>query len=556
MKSFLVRFGIVLAVVVVVNLLSSFLFFRVDLTQEGRYTLSEATENLLANLDDDVHVNVYLTGNLPPGFKRLETSIRETLAEFQARAGQTLTYRFIDPTANPNEKQRTEFQTQLLQKGLTPTNLNFTAEGNQRTEQLIYPWAIVSYKGRELPVLLLRGNRSSSPEEQLNQSIENVEYELASAIRRLTIREKKVLGVTVSYTDVEPLRMSDLLATLQEFYDIKLIDLQASRDLVGLDGLIVPKPDRPFSEADKYKIDQFVVNGGKALFFVDGLRIDSIGREGTYAQPLNLNLNDLFFRWGIRLNNDIIKDLSCAFIPLNVGNMGDKPNVQLLPWRFFPLINNFGGAANHKSPIVRNLDAIYSRFTSTLDTVQAPGITKTPLLLSSQYTKILKAPALVSYNEARQQPDPRTYDSGVQLIACLLEGRFQSLYTNRILPGDPRAASFKAQGQPSKIVVCSDGDLLINDINYRTNTPYPLGYERFSKNTFANKDFVVNAVNYLLDDNGIIGARTRQVTLRPLDKIRLREERLSWQLLNLLGPVLLVGFVGVVWQFARRRKYA
>ncbi|GAB3914822.1 gliding motility-associated ABC transporter substrate-binding protein GldG [Larkinella knui] len=551
MKSFVFRFGLVLAVLVVVNLLSSFLFFRIDLTEEGRYTLSEATENLLTNLDDDVHVNVYLTGNLPPAFERLETSIRETLSEFQARSGKNLTYRFIDPTANPDAKKRAEQQTQLIQKGLAPTNLNFNREGNQRTEQLIFPWALVSYKGREQPVLLLRGNRSNSSEEQLNQSIENVEYELASAIRRLTIKEKKVLGVAVSYTNVEPLRLSDLLATLNEFYDIKLINLQDSRDLVGLDGLIVPKPDRAFSEADKYKIDQFVVNGGKALFFVDGLKIDSVGREGTFAQPLDLNLNDLFFRWGIRVNNDIIKDLSCAMIPLNVGDMGDKPNVQMLPWRFFPLINTFG-----KSPIVRNLDAIYTRFTSTLDTVQAAGIAKTPLLMTSQYTKILKAPALVSYNEARQQPDPRTYNNGVKMIACLLEGRFQSLYTNRILPGDPRAAAFKAQGQPTKIVVCSDGDLLINDINYRTNAPYPLGYERFSKNTFANKDFVVNAVNYLLDDNGIITARTKQVMLRPLDKIRLREDRLSWQLLNLLGPVVLVGLVGVIWQIARRRKYA
>jgi ABC-2 type transport system permease protein len=551
MKSFLFRFGVVLAVLVLVNLLSSFLFFRVDLTQDGRYTLSEATENLLANLDDDIHVNVYLTGKLPPGFKRLETSIRETLNELQARSGKTLTYRFIDPTANPDAKQRAEQQRQLIQKGLAPTSLNFTAEGNQRTEQLIFPWAIVSYKGREQPVLLLRGNRASSSEEQLNQSIENVEYELASAIRRLTIKEKKVLGVAVSYTNVEPLRLSDLLATLNEFYDIKLINLQESRDLVGLDGLIVPKPDRAFSEADKYKIDQFVVNGGKALFFVDGLKIDSVGREGTFAQPLNLNLNDLFFRWGIRVNNDIIKDLSCAMIPLNVGDMGDKPNVQMLPWRFFPLINTFGS-----SPIVRNLDAVYTRFTSTLDTVQAVGIAKTPLLMTSQYTKILKAPALVSYNEARQQPDPRTYNDGVKMIACLLEGRFQSLYANRILPGDPRAATFKAQGESTKIVVCSDGDLLINDINYRTNAPYPLGYERFSKNTFANKDFVVNAVNYLLDDNGIIAARTKQVTLRPLDKIRLREERLPWQLLNLLGPAVLVAFVGVIWQFVRRRKYA
>ncbi|WP_138990124.1 gliding motility-associated ABC transporter substrate-binding protein GldG [Larkinella sp. C7] len=551
MKSFLFRFGVVLAVLVLVNLLSSFLFFRVDLTEDGRYTLSEATENLLANLDDDVHINVYLTGKLPAGFKRLETSIRETLNEFQARAGQDLTFRFIDPTANPDAKQRAEQQTQLIQKGLAPTSLNFTAEGNQRTEQLIFPWAIVSYNGREQPVLLLHGNRSNSSEEQLNQSIENVEYELASAIRRLTIKEKKVLGVAVSYTNVEPLRLSDLLATLNAVYDIKLINLQESRDLVGLDGLIVPKPDRAFSEADKYKIDQFVVNGGKALFFVDGLKIDSVGREGTFAQPLDLNLNDLFFRWGVRVNNDIIKDLSCAMIPLNVGDMGDKPNVQMLPWRFFPLINTFG-----KSPIVRNLDAVYTRFTSTLDTVQAVGIARTPLLMTSQYTKILKAPALVSYNEARQQPDPRTYNNGVQMIACLLEGRFQSLYANRILPGDPRAAAFKAQGESTKIVVCSDGDLLINDINYRTNAPYPLGYERFSKNTFANKDFVVNAVNYLLDDNGIIAARTKQVTLRPLDKIRMKEERTSWQLLNLLGPAVLVVLVGVIWQFARRRKYA
>jgi len=550
MKRPLARLALILAVLIAVNLLSSFLFFRVDLTQEKRYTLSEATQNLLGGLDDDIHVNIYLTGDLPPGFKRLETSVRETLEEFGARADRNVTYRFIDPVANPNEKKRQELQTQLIQKGLTPTNL-VASESGQTTEKLIFPWAVVSYKGRDLPVLLLKGNRSASREEQLNQSTENVEYELASAIRRLTTVAKKTLGVAVTYTQVEPLRLSDLLATLQQYYDIKLIDLQASHDLIGLDGLIVAKPDRPFSEDDKYKIDQFVVNGGKALFFVDGLKIDSVGQEGTYAQPLDLNLNDLFFRWGVRVNDNIIKDLSCAYIPLNVGNLGDKPNIQLLPWRFFPLINSFG-----KSPIVRNLDAIYTRFASTLDTVQAVGIAKTPLLFTSQYTKLLKAPALVTYNEARQQPDPRTYNNGVQMVGCLLEGRFQSLYANRILPGDPRAATFKAQAQPGKVVVCSDGDILVNDVNYRTNTPYPLGYDRFSKNTFANKDFVVNAVNYLLDDNGIIAARGKQIALRPLDKIRLKEERTQWQLLNLLAPLVLVGIVGVAWQFARRKKYS
>ncbi|WP_128548009.1 gliding motility-associated ABC transporter substrate-binding protein GldG [Larkinella soli] len=551
MKSTFIRFGIILAVLVVVNLLSSFLFFRVDLTEEKRYTLSDATANLLSNLDDDVHVNVYLSGDLPPAFKRLEISIRETLDEFQDQAANDFTYRFIDPTGNPNEKERAALQTKLLDQGLTPTNLNYSGEGGGRTEKLIFPWAVLSYKGRDLPVLLLKGNRSASREEQLNQSIENVEFELASAIRRLTVQKKKVLGVTVTYTQVQPIRLSDLLATLQQYYDIKLIDLPASRDLVGLDGLLVAKPDRPFSEDDKYKIDQFVVNGGKALFFVDGLKIDSVGQEGTYAQPLDLNLADLFFRWGVRLNENIVKDLSSAFIPLNVGNLGDKPNIQLMPWRFFPLINNFG-----RNPIVRNLDAVYTRFTSTLDTVQAPGIVKTPLLMTSQYTKLLKAPALVTYNEARQQPDPRTYDGGVQLVACLLEGRFQSLYTNRILPGDPRAAGFKTQNLPGRVVICSDGDVLVNDVNYRTNTPYPLGYDRFSRTTFGNRDFVVNAVDDLLDDNGIISARARQVTLRPLDKIRMKEERTRWQLLNLLGPLALVAVVGIVWQIMRRRRFA
>ncbi len=551
LKSTFIRFGIILAVLVVVNLLSSFLFFRVDLTEEKRYTLSDATANLLSNLDDDVHVNVYLSGDLPPAFKRLEISIRETLDEFQDQAANDFTYRFIDPTGNPNEKERAALQTKLLDQGLTPTNLNYSGEGGGRTEKLIFPWAVLSYKGRDLPVLLLKGNRSASREEQLNQSIENVEFELASAIRRLTVQKKKVLGVTVTYTQVQPIRLSDLLATLQQYYDIKLIDLPASRDLVGLDGLLVAKPDRPFSEDDKYKIDQFVVNGGKALFFVDGLKIDSVGQEGTYAQPLDLNLADLFFRWGVRLNENIVKDLSSAFIPLNVGNLGDKPNIQLMPWRFFPLINNFG-----RNPIVRNLDAVYTRFTSTLDTVQAPGIVKTPLLMTSQYTKLLKAPALVTYNEARQQPDPRTYDGGVQLVACLLEGRFQSLYTNRILPGDPRAAGFKTQNLPGRVVICSDGDVLVNDVNYRTNTPYPLGYDRFSRTTFGNRDFVVNAVDDLLDDNGIISARARQVTLRPLDKIRMKEERTRWQLLNLLGPLALVAVVGIVWQIMRRRRFA
>lgn len=549
---------LVLAALIAVNVLSAFVFFRLDLTDEKRYTLSAATTALLADLPDDVHVDVYLTGDLPPGFKRLENAVRETLDEFDASAGKTITYRFVDPDALTDVDAKAKLIDRLQQRGLLPTNL-FATEGGKRTEKLIFPGAIVSYKGKESVVLLLKGNKAASPEEQLNQSYEGVEFQFASAIRKLTQVEgsRRRVGLLYGHTQVPPSRFADLLASVQQNYDLFFVDMTKPGPIANLDAVLVPKPDRPFSEDEIFKLDQFVVNGGRALFFVDGQRVDSVSNEGTYAQPLNLNLDDLFFRWGVRINRDVVKDLYCARIPLNVGNLGDKPNVQLVAWRFYPLLNNFGSS---KNPIVRNLDAVLSRFASTLDTVRATGgdgqpIRKTPLLLTSPYTQLLKTPALISYNEARQQPDPKTYTGGVRIVGCLLEGRFQSLFSNRVLPGDPRAAGFRPVGEPSRVLVCSDGDLVINDVDYKRNAPYPLGFDRYTRNTFANKDFALNAIDYLVDPNGVIAARTRTVALRPLDKIRVDAGRTGWQLLNVLGPLVLLGLVGVVWQVVRRRRY-
>lgn len=547
----LIRILIVVAALIGLNVLSAFLFVRLDLTAEKRYTLSPATVKLLAGLDDAVHVNVYLAGDLPPGFQRLENAVRETLDELQSVAGQSVTYRFIDPTAITVEKEKTALYERLTKLGLPPTTV-YASEGGKRTEKLIFPGAVVSYKGKETPVLLLKGNKAASPEEQLNQSYEGVEFQLASAIRKLTQPpgSRRKVGLLASNTHVPPSRFSDLLASIQENYDLFYVDLAKPGPITGVDALLVPKPDQPFSDDQVFKIDQFVVNGGRAMFFVDGQRVDSVNAEGNYAQPLNLNLDNLFFRWGVRVNRDLVKDLSCAAIPLNVGNLGDKPNIQLIPWRFYPILNNYG-----RSPITRNLDALYARFVSTLDTVRADGILKTPLLMTSPYTKILKTPVLVGYNEARQQPDPRTYDGGVRLVGCLLEGPFQSLYAGRILPGDPRAPGFKASGQPSRVLICADGDLLVNDVDYRRNVPYPLGYDRYTRTQFANKDFALNALDYLIDPDGVITARTRTVTLRPLDKIRVNDERTGWQLLNVLGPLVLIGAIGGVWQVLRKRKY-
>ena len=558
MKSSLVRTLTVIAALVAVNVLSAFVFFRLDLTQEKRFTLSDATQRLLTNLPDDVHIDVYLTGDLPPGFKRLENAVRETLDGFQAEANRKITYRFIDPDDVTNTDEKNKLIDKLQQKGLVPTNL-YASEGGKRTEKLVFPGAIVSYKGRETPVLLLKGNKTATAEEQLNQSYEGVEFQLASAIQKLTQtkEDRKRVGLLYNNTKVPPSRFSDLLASIQQQYDLFFIDIAKPGPIAGLDLVLVPKPDSAFSEEEIFKLDQFVVNGGRALFFVDGQRVDSVNNQGTYAQPLSLNLDDLFFRWGVRVNRDVVKDYYCAAIPLNVGNLGDKPNIQLLPWRFYPLLNNFGSSGN---PIVRNLDAVLGRFVSTLDTVRATGgdgqlIQKTPLLLTSPYTKILKTPALISYNEARQQPDPSTYTDGAHIIGCLLEGKFQSLFANRILPGDPRANGFKAEGAASRILICSDGDLIINDVDYKRNAPYPLGFDRYTRNTYANKDFALNAIDYLIDPNGVIAARSRSVTLRPLDKIRVDANRTGWQLLNLLGPLALVGLIGFVWQVVRRSQY-
>lgn len=506
---------------------------------------------MLEGLDRDVHVTVYLAGDFPPGFERLETATRETLEEFKNYADGRLTYQFIDPSiATTDEKRQQQYQ-RLVESGLVPTNL-FDTEQGKRTEKIIFPGAIVGADTFALPVQLLKGNMSASSEEKLNQSYEGVEFELAMAIRQSQPTTRKRIGLVVSHTSASPAGFSDLIASLQQQYDV-FLDVNSPATYDGLDALLVLKPDQPFSEEEKYKFDQYVIGGGNALFFVDGVKVDSISPEGTFAQPLDLNLSDMFFKWGLRLNANLVKDdLNSAAILLNVGNLGDKPQLQPLPWRFFPLLNNFG-----PSPITRNIDAVYSRYLSSIDTVGgAGGVRKIPLLMTSPYTKTLNAPVLVAYNEARQQPDRREYRGGVKLASVLLEGTFSSVFQNRILPDDPRRATFRESGTAGKVLLVGDGDVTINDFDRRRNTPFPLGFDRINEHTYGNKDFIFHALDYMLDPEGLITARQRTVSLRPLDKIRVQEERTGWQLLNLLLPLGLVGLFGAVRYGLRRHKFA
>jgi gliding-associated putative ABC transporter substrate-binding component GldG len=496
-------------------------------------------------------VKVYLDGEeLPGGFERLKRAVTETLEEFKVYGGTNINYKFINPNAETDKKKREEFYVELTKKGMNPTRVVDTKNGRQ-IENIIFPYALVSVGGYEVPVLLLKGTQGKTAEEKLNQSNENVEYELATAIRKLTLKERKKIGLLVEFTKLKPLSFSDLIASLQERYDLFFIDAKSSPSFQGLDALILPKPDFPVDDSTKYKIDQFVMGGGSTLFFVDGLKVDSVSLEGNFAQPLELNLTDLFFKYGVRINSNIIKDgASCAVIPLVVGDLGDKPNIQPVPYRYFPLINNFG-----KSLITNNLDLIFSRYVASIDTVRADGVSKTPLLMTSPYTKVLNAPAFVTFNDAQTDTEQAEYQGGVKTIAYLLEGKFQSLYKNRLLPNDPNFADFKAESKPTKIIICSDGDLIVNEFSQKTGNPLPLGYDKTTQHTFGNKDFVMNSIDYLIDEDGVIQAKGKEVKLRPLDKLRTRDERAFWQILNIGLPVALVLLFGFILQWTRRRKY-
>ncbi|MDQ1086885.1 gliding motility-associated ABC transporter substrate-binding protein GldG [Siphonobacter sp. SORGH_AS_1065] len=553
MKSKYLRPLLLVIGVVALNVLAGFFYFRLDLTEDRRYSLSDATRNILDQLDDEVYVKVYLDGDLNPGFRHLRESIRETLEEFKAHSGGHLDYRFIDPSAETDAKKRNALYEALTEKGLIPTNV---VEGGQdsRSQKLVWPGALLTFQNKETSVQLLKGNISQSAQENLNLSAENVEYSLATALRELTQKEKKRIGLLSTLSKkLNPVRISDLIVALQKNYDIFQVNLQTSPNLDGLDAVLVIKPDQEFSEDDQLKLDQFIVHGGKALFFMDAVQTDSVGREGVYAQPTNLKIDELLFRYGLRANSVVVKDMLSAQIPLNVGTMGDKANIQLMPWRFYPLLNSYG-----KSPITRNLDALYGRYVGSLDTVAAEGIRKTPLVFTSAYTQTLRAPAVIPYNEAGRKPDPTQYTGGPKAVAYLLEGKFSSLFRNRLLPDDPRSKGFAVQDKPSKIVVVADGDLALNDFDPKRQVPLPLGFDRFSpdRHIYANKDFILNAVDYLLDDNGVITALTKEFKLRPLDKVEIEENKTVWQVLNLLGPLVFIVLLGGGWYFWRQKQFS
>ncbi len=540
-----------LAGFVLLNVLVQNFFFRIDLTEENRYSVSEATKNLLRNLEGPVYVTVYLEGDLPVKIKPLQKSIRETLEEFQVYAGRNLSYRFVDPLTATSNENRKEFFLQLNTLGIQQTNL-FGEEDGKRIQKITFPGAVVRYNNQEAGVMLLKGDRAAGAEEALNQSIEGIEYELATAIRQLTTTEKKKIGLIKGHGELEPVDIAGLTQALSEFYDLYEVNLPEKDSIPAYDAIMINKPTEPFSRADQYKLDQYIMQGGKVLFFLDPLAIDmdSIGASGSFAFPREVKLDDQLFRYGVRINKNLVQDVKSGVYPFVVGNLGDQPQIVPLQWPFFPIVNRYS-----EHPIVKNLDAVYLRFVSDMDTVQAQGVKKTPLVFTSEYSRVLTTPVIVTLDELRAAPQPEQYNSGPQAVAYLLEGNFTSLFKNRVLPDIAQPQQFIEKSVPTKLLVCSDGDLIRNDFNQRTNKPFPLGFDPITERVFANKEFVLNTLSYLIEEEGIITARAKEIKIRPLDQVKVQQESTQWQLLNLLLPLVLIGGFGMIKFFIRKKKY-
>lgn len=540
--------GIVL--IVLINLASSRHFYRLDLTEEKRYSIKPQTKDMLRQLDDKVYVEIFLEGDLNPGFRRFRKAIAETLEEFRIYSDNKIEYSFTDPSAAAGEKARNEFMADLAAKGIRPTNVIETQNG-QRVEKLILPGVVISYGGAELGVMLLKGNKARNPEEEINESIEGIEYELANAIHKLTNIDRKSVGVVHGHGELDSLDFVAARQVMEEMYAVQDVRLMAD-DLNNFDVLLIAKPTSSFTEVELYNLDQYIMKGGRALMMIDKLEasMDSAALENYFAFPYNIGLDDLLFKYGVRINMDLIQDQSSGTYPIVTGTRGSRPQVQLMPWPYFPLVNRY---ADH--PATRNLDAVVTRFVSSIDTVKAPGVKKTPLLMTSQYAKKQTAPVNVSLNILRTNPQPASFNQSYIPLGYLLEGKFTSAYKNRFVP-EGALGTIIAESPATKIVVIADGDVLKNEINPRTRQPQALGFDPFTNYTFANQDLLMNTLAYLTDENGLIRTRNKEVKIRPLDKTKIADERTKWQVINLVLPVIMLVLFGLIRSMLRRKKYA
>ena len=545
--------GALLAIVMISNIA----FTRFDFTAEKRYTISPISRQIVDGLQQPVKVTVYLQGNnLPGGFKRLQGATRDMLSDLQAYSHRKLQFEFVDALKNLAGEQQNQAIQDLEARGIEPTNLSVKTDDGV-SQKLIFPAALVSVNGKDIPVKLLLSRIGLSPDEVLNNSIQNLEYAFVSAIKKATSGGKPQIGFTEGHKELTDVQLNDAMKSLADGYEVGRVNL-ASISMPGLQKiklLVIPKPDQKFTELEKFKLDQYIMHGGRVLWAIDQVNaeLDSLRGHGgeQLAFAKQLNLDDQLFRYGVRINYDLIADMNCSQIPVSTGNVGGQAQIQMLPWLFYPI---FIPVSKH--PVVKNLDGISSEFASTIDLLDTKNVQKTILLTSSPYNKKLSAPHMLSLQALEQEPNPKEFQSEPKTVGVLLEGKFVSDWRNRPLPeGLNEQVAIQPESVPTKMIVISDGDILKNQVG-SDGSPYPLGYDHYTQQTYGNKNLLLNIADYMTDDSGLIALRTKEIKIRLLNRARIRNEKMYWQLVNTVAPLILVLICAIFQHYIRKRKYA
>lgn len=530
----------------IINVCTQSIYKRIDVTEDHRFTLSETSKNLISRVNEPLFITVYLEGDFPSEFKRLQLETRQHLEELTAENA-LIKFKFETPDQQ---------QDALIKRGMMPSKLT-VEEAGKFSEAIIFPWAEISY-GKKLSVVsLLPTAIVSSQDEQLQKAIENLEYSFSNAINSITQTAQKKVAVISGNGELEDIYLYSFLSEVAKKYRLGKITLdsvstnpqETLKKISTFDLAIIAKPTQKFTAKEKFTLDQFITNGGKTLWMIDNVQadLDSLFTNGKMlAYPRDLNLTNLLFTYGVRINTTLIKDLYAAEIPLATGIIGNQPQFQNLEWLYHPLVR---GNPNHA--ITKNISPVRLQFANSIDTLKN-NIKKTPLLVSSLLTRKIGTPNFIELASISDKVLEADYQSGKQLFAVLLEGDFNSAYKNRVKPFQTKR--YKEQATNNKMILVADGDIVKNQI--LKEQPFDLNKDKWTHQQFGNKDFLLNAVDYLLDDSGIVQLRNKTLQIKLLDKQKAFKERLFWQFLNVVLPLMILLVFGIVFKILRNRKYA
>ncbi|AMP97052.1 Gliding motility protein [Pedobacter cryoconitis] len=542
--------------IVVLNIVANYFYTRFDFTKEKRFTLNPKSKAVLNKAQQQITITVFLDGELPAAFKRLQRATADLLNDYKSNSSVKIKVVFTDPIGGlPVEEQDTVLH-QLYNIGIEPTNLNIKKDAGF-TQKMVFPMAIVQAGGRQIPVRLLQNlDAGGNYEDNINNSIQNLEYVFTSAIKKVSTGENPRIGFTEGNGEPSDLYLSDAMKALSDSYEVGRVDLNqiSKQGLDKLKILFVTKPQHELSEAVKYKINYFVMSGGSVVWSIDQVSasLDSLQGKGEQLAFNNkLNLDDMLFMYGARINYNLVADLNCAEIPI-ATNGGSGRDIQMAPWIYYPVL-----IPDTSNNIVRNIDGVKTEFLSTVDTIGVKGIRKTAILRTSPYHITYNTPKLLSLGIVAEAPDQKLYSNPVQNAAVLLEGVFPSVFLNRAVPaGITENYGVATQSKKTKMIVIGDGDIFLNQVSGRDGSVFPLGFDRYTQRNFGNKAFLLNVADYLASDDNLIELRNKEVKVRLLDKQLLRQSKTKWQFINLILPLLLLISFAIFQHYYRKYKYA